>query len=41
MSRGGRAPNKRFRFPRYIDEKEVMLEYDPVLSHAYTAINTV
>jgi hypothetical protein len=31
---GENKPLTRFRFPRYFNDTEVMIEYDPVLSHA-------
>lgn len=31
----------RIRYPRYFDDKEIMLEYNRVLSHAYTALRTI
>ena len=37
-STGETKPLTRFRFPRYFNDNEVMIEYDPVLSHAQTAI---
>ncbi|CDW72110.1 ph domain protein [Stylonychia lemnae] len=31
---------KRFRFPRFFDEMQIMKNYEPISSHAFAAINT-
>jgi len=37
---GKGGQNRRMRFPRYMDEREVMEPYDPVKSHAFSALQT-
>jgi hypothetical protein len=38
---GDERPLKRFRFPRYFSDREVMTNYNQVFSHAYTALQQV
>ncbi|TNV88198.1 hypothetical protein FGO68_gene7808 [Halteria grandinella] len=38
---GNERPLKRFRHPRYFDDREIMREYDRVFAHAYTALQQV
>lgn len=40
-ARGRQFYSKRFRYPRYIDERDVMITYRADLSHAFTALHMV
>ena len=40
-AKGRQVVAKRLRFPRYIDEREVMRPYQPEFSHAFNAIRIV
>ena len=32
---------RRVRYPRFFDEREIMLAYEKVFSHAYTALQSI